>query len=136
MLRRTAVTMIAVAVVAMFVAIPSAHAATPKAACYNAWIATKGMMYQVNLEFDVESDEWLGAYYANQSAYFAFLEAYDVEKGVRGASLYDVRDHLDDALLELFYLSQMDLPDDIQEAVQSATWYATIARKTVNHNLQ
>jgi hypothetical protein len=134
-LRKT-LTVIAVAVLATMFAAPRADAATPKAACYNAWISTKSLMYQVNLAYNSRSAEWEAAYEANLSAYFAFMEAFAVEQGVRGASLIEVRDHLDDALVELFYLSQMNLPKDIATAVKSATWYTTYARKVVNSSIQ
>ena len=135
MLRRNAITMIAAAVVASFFGLPRAEAATPKAVCYNAWISTNSLMYQVNNEFD-DGPVWEGAYYANLAAHAAFLEAYDVEKGVRGASLQVVQDHLDDALVELYYLSQMNLPGNLPQAVKSAIWYTNYARNVVNKKLQ
>jgi hypothetical protein len=135
MLRRNALSVIACFVIATFFAISSAHAATPKAACYNAWISTKGLIYQVNLEYDVESEEWESAYYANESTYYAFLEAFDVEKGVRGASLYEARDLLDEAVVDLYYLCEMGLPDDLQQSAELALWYTSYARNVVNKNI-
>ena len=133
---RKAITVTAVAVLATTFAAPSAEAATPKAACYNAQIATQSLIYQVNLDYSDRSAEWLAAYEANVCAWLAFEEAFYAEQGDPDASLVECRNLLDDALVELYYLSQMNLPKDIATAVKSATWYTNYARKVVNSNIQ
>jgi hypothetical protein len=127
--------MIAAAVLAMFFGVSIASAATPKAACYNAKIATQGLMYQVNLEFN-PGPVWDEAYFANVAAQNAFFEAFAVENGDAEASLLVVRDYLDEALVELFYLSQMNLPGNIEQSVESAMWYTNYARNIVNKKIQ
>ena len=126
---------VALAAAVSLVSSKAALAGTAKSYSYIGWIETQSVIYMVNQAYDTENDRWELAYDANIAAQYAFLELNDVSNNVRGSSLLQARDYLDEASENLFLLSNYSLPQNIRDKVESAQRYISLARNMVQKQL-